>query len=88
MKNITRLIIMLSLAFGLLMVVLSSCTDTSETGLIIVRARCLESNTITYVRYPRSMSGVYKCDDTVWVKMITHTISDTDTTTQKCVLIK
>jgi hypothetical protein len=88
MKNITKLIIMLSLAFGLLMVVLSSCNDTSGSGLVIVRARCLESNTITYVRYPKSMTGVYKYDDTVWVKMMTHTISDTDTTTQKCVLIK
>lgn len=77
---------MLSLVCSLL--VMLSCSDTSGTDLVIMRAKCLESNTVTYVRYPKSMSGVYKCNDTVWVKMMTHTISDTDTTTQKCVLIR
>ena len=73
----------------LLSVALYSCSDESgKKEVLIFKAKCLESNTKTYARFPSDLSSIYSEGDTVFVNMHTHFIDDRDTTAQLCILIR
>lgn len=73
------------LSLAAVVALLSSCGEEVKPPLMS-RAKCLESGTITYAKYPDALIGMYQEGDTVWVNMRTHFIDDKDTTAQLCVL--
>jgi hypothetical protein len=64
---------------------LASCGEDVKPP-VMFRAKCLESGTVTYAKFPDVLIGMYQEGDTVWVNMRSHFIDDRDTTAQKCVL--
>ena len=80
------------LAIAIAAISLASCKDVNNSGrrpyVVNLRAKVLESNTITYVRLPVDKFDIYRDKDTVWVNLQNHTIDDTCTTAMQCVIYK
>ena len=80
-----KLILLLSVVIAL-----ASCGSESgsQNPLIVVKAIVIKNNTKTFIRIPNTLKDVYSVGDTVYLNLITHRISEIDTTTTRVVIIK